>query len=132
MNLHSKQMRIVLFTGDLVAFLLFTIAGKQAHQLDVTITGVFTTAAPFWLAWVAVGTWLGVYRPRAYTGVGRAAWSTIMAWSVAGPLGVLIRSILLDTPITLLFTAVAYGFMLIFLLVWRVSFAYFAGRRARL
>ncbi|MFY0544249.1 DUF3054 domain-containing protein [Brevibacillus sp. H7] len=132
MNIQEAPARSVLFLGDLAAFLLFTCLGKEAHHLPVSLTGVFATAAPFWLTWVAVGTLLGVYRPQAYVSIGRAARSTVFAWSMAAPLAVWIRSILLDTPVTLLFTSVAYGIMLLFLLAWRVPFAMFAGRCTRL
>jgi hypothetical protein len=118
---------LVLLLGDIAAFLLFTCIGKQAHHLPVHFAGVLGTAAPFLFTWIGAGGLLGVYRPDAYAGIKRSIIVTLKAWTVAGPLAILIRSILLQTPITLMFATVAYAIMLAFLLGWRVSFAFLHG-----
>ncbi|MGQ7277054.1 DUF3054 domain-containing protein [Brevibacillus thermoruber] len=112
----------VLFTGDLAAFLLFTYYGKRAHGLPADAPGILETAAPFLLGWLAAALLLRLYSPNAYERPGRLILITVAAWTVAAPLGLIIRALWLGTPITLMFAAVAYGIMLVFLLGWRIPF----------
>jgi biotin transporter BioY len=124
MNRTHALARCVLIVGDLAAFLLFTYYGKRAHGLPADAAGILATAAPFLLGWLAAALLLGVYRPHRYERPGKLILITVAAWTVAAPIGLIIRALWLGTPITLMFAVVAYGLMLMFLLGWRIPFGF--------
>ncbi|MEJ8548602.1 DUF3054 domain-containing protein [Brevibacillus borstelensis] len=113
----------VLLAGDLAAFLLFTYYGKLAHGLPATASGIMETLAPFLLAWIVVALLLHPYRHQSWEKAGRQLLNTLLMWTLAAPIGLVIRSLWLGTPLTWLFAAVAYFIMLAFLLAWRIPFA---------
>lgn len=123
MRLRISPAGYVLFTGDLVAFLLFVYYGKLAHHLPVTFIGMLETLAPFLIGWLIAMLLFRSYSPRAYESAGRLLLSTLLTWTVAAPIGLVLRSWWTGVPITLLFTAVTYFITLAFLLGWRVPFA---------
>lgn len=123
MRLRISPAGYVLLTGDLVAFLLFVYYGKLAHHLPVTFIGMLETLAPFLIGWLIAILLFRSYSPRAYESAGRLLLSTLLTWTVAAPIGLVLRSWWTGVPITLLFTAVTYFITLAFLLGWRVPFA---------
>ncbi|MFP3391286.1 DUF3054 domain-containing protein [Brevibacillus sp. SIMBA_040] len=123
MRLRILPAGYLLFAGDLVAFLLFVYYGKLAHQLPVTFSGMLETLAPFLIGWLVAMLLFRSYSPRAYKSAGRLLLSTLLTWTVAAPIGLVLRSWWTGVPITLLFTAVTYFITLAFLLGWRVPFA---------
>lgn len=123
MRLRISPAGYVLLTGDLVAFLLFVYYGKLAHHLPVTFIGMLETLAPFLIGWLIAMLLFRSYSPRAYESAGRLLLSTLLTWTVAAPIGLVLRSWWTGVPITLLFTAVTYFITLGFLLGWRVPFA---------
>ncbi|GIO05938.1 hypothetical protein J31TS6_19660 [Brevibacillus reuszeri] len=123
MRLRISPAGYVLLTGDLVAFLLFVYYGKLAHHLPVTFIGMLETLAPFLIGWLIAMLLFRSYSPRAYESAGRLLLSTLLTWTVAAPIGLVLRSWWTGVPITLLFTAVTYFITLAFLLGWRVPFA---------
>ena len=123
MRLRISPAGYVLLTGDLVAFLLFVYYGKLAHHLPVTFIGMLETLAPFLIGWLIAMLLFRSYSPRAYESVGRLLLSTLLTWTVAAPIGLVLRSWWTGVPITLLFTAVTYFITLAFLLGWRIPFA---------
>jgi hypothetical protein len=131
MRLRIMPAGYLLLAGDLVAFLLFAYYGKLAHHLPVTILGLLETLVPFMIGWAVAVFLFGSYRLRAYETWWRLLLSTLMTWTVAAPIGLVIRSLLTDTPITLLFASVAYFITLAFLLGWRIPFAIVYALRSR-
>jgi len=123
MRLRISPAGYVLLTGDLVAFLLFVYYGKLAHHLPVTFIGMLETLAPFLIGWLIAMLLFRSYSPRAYESTVRLLLSTLLTWTVAAPIGLVLRSWWTGVPITLLFTAVTYFITLAFLLGWRVPFA---------
>lgn len=123
MRLRISPAGYVLFAGDLVAFLLFVYYGKLAHHLPVTFIGMLETLAPFLIGWLIAMLLFRSYSPRAYESAGRLLLSTLLTWTVAAPIGLVLRSWWTGVPITLLFTAVTYFITLAFLLGWRIPFA---------
>ncbi|MCC0563771.1 DUF3054 domain-containing protein [Brevibacillus borstelensis] len=113
----------VLLAGDLAAFLLFTYYGKLAHGLPATASGIMETLAPFLLAWILVALFFHPYRRRSLEKAGTQLLNVLLMWTIAAPIGLVIRTLWLGTPLTWLFAAVAYFIMLAFLLGWRIPFA---------
>lgn len=113
----------ILLAGDLVAFLLFDYYGKRAHSLPVTFSGLALTIAPFLIGWGVAALLLRSYSPRAYRKAGSLLLSTLLTWTLAAPIGLVIRAIWLDKPITLPFALVAYFITLAFLVGWRILYA---------
>lgn len=113
----------VLLVGDLIAFLLFAYYGKLAHHLPVTILGILETLAPFLAGWVVAVLVFRSYGEKAYASFGRLLLSTFLTWTLAAPIGLLIRVWWTGIPMTWTFAWVAYVITLAFLLGWRIPFA---------
>ncbi|MGG1661210.1 DUF3054 domain-containing protein [Brevibacillus sp. NRS-1366] len=123
MRLRILPAGCILLVGDLVAFLLFAYYGKLAHHLPVTFVGLLETLAPFLLGWIIAIFLFRSYSVRAYETAGRLLVSTLLTWTVAAPIGLVLRSWWTGVPITLVFASVAYFITLAFLLGWRVPYA---------
>ncbi|WP_312115757.1 DUF3054 domain-containing protein [Brevibacillus reuszeri] len=123
MRLRILPAGYVLLVGDLVAFLLFVYYGKLAHHLPVTFIGIMETLTPFLIGWIVAMLLFRSYSPRAYETAGRLLLSTLLTWTVAAPIGLVLRAWWTGVPITLIFAAVTYFITLAFLLGWRVPFA---------
>lgn len=113
----------VLFAGDLVAFVLFDYLGKLEHHLPVTFWGLVEMIAPFFIGWLVAAGLFKSYGQRAYSTPWRLLVSTLLTWTIAAPIGLVIRAWWLDTPITMIFAVVAYVITLAFLLGWRIPYA---------
>lgn len=128
---RSGKMALVVALGDVIAFLLFTVAGRLEHQINPFAPHFFETALPFALAWLLLATALGVFRsdilkqPRAM--VGRVT----VAWTVACPIGLFVRAQILDRTVSYLFGAVTFGMMWVILVLWRLVWLAVAKARGR-
>ena len=119
--------------GDALMFLLFSAIGRSTHGeaagLDALLQ-VAGTAAPFLAGWLLAAPLLGAYRPAVISRVGPMLARTALAWLVAGPLGLVIRSLLLQRGISVTFALVTLATVLVMLIVWRVLFALGTSRAA--
>lgn len=133
MRLRILPAGYVLLVGDLVAFLLFAYYGKLAHHLSVTFVGLLETLAPFLIGWIIAMLLFRSYSVRAYDTAGRLLLSTLLTWTVAAPIGLILRSWWTGVPITLVFASVAYFITLAFILGWRIPYAivYAIKKRSR-
>lgn len=118
-----------LIIGDTLSFLLFAALGRAEHGLSLAqVWPVLVTAAPFWAGWLLVAPLLGALRPEILNGVGRAAGRTALAWLVAGPTGLLLRSLMLGRGIVPSFAVVAMTVNLLLLIAWRGGYARLRNR----
>jgi hypothetical protein len=122
----------VLLLGDLLALLAFVYAGQRDHDLvDPTqpLLGVLQTAAPFALAWLLAGWWLGAFNLDEIPAFRPFLARSLNAWLVAASLGLLLRSYILGRAVIPTgFLAATLGFGGLFLLTWRLAYA--LARRA--
>lgn len=123
MRVRISPAGYLLLAGDLLAFCLFVYYGKRIHNLPVTVPGMLETLAPFLLGWLIAVSLFRSYSNTAYANGWRLLFSTLLTWTVAAPIGIVLRSMWLDTPITWIFTQVTYLVTLAFLLGWRIPFA---------
>ncbi|MGZ0049564.1 DUF3054 domain-containing protein [Brevibacillus gelatini] len=125
MRLRLSSTGCVLLAGDLIAFVLFVYYGKLAHHLPVTFLGICETLAPFLLGWIIAILVFRTYAERACSSWGRQLVTMLFSWTLAAPIGLLIRSWWTGVPMTLIFSGVTYFVTLAFLLGWRLPFALF-------
>ncbi|MED1918982.1 DUF3054 domain-containing protein [Bacillus thuringiensis] len=124
MRLRLSTPGYLLLLGDLIAFVLFVYYGKIIHNYPVTVMGIIETLAPFLVGWIIAILLFKSYGQRTYESAGRQLLSSLITWTVAAPIGLLIRSWWTGVPITLIFAGVTYFITLAFLLGWRVPFAF--------
>ena len=112
---------IALGSGDVLALLAFAALGRASHDLSAENPWLATlqTAAPFIAVWAVAAPLLAVWigrRLRAFESWRRLMMLTVLTWVLAGPLGLILRSIMLGRPIVLAFAlvtmAVAGGILL--------------------
>lgn len=131
MRLRISPAGYVLLAGDLVAFWLFVYYGKLLHQLPATFLGILETLTPFLIGWLIAAFVFRSYGKKTYGSGWRLLLSTVLTWTLAAPIGLVLRSIWLDIPMTWIFTQVTYLITLAFLLGWRVPYAIVYGLRER-
>lgn len=119
-----------LVVGDLIVLLLFSAFGRAAHELQLELRSVLTTALPFTIAWFAVGAATGAFRPAAYQSPAAAAGRVVLTNAISVPVAIVMRALWLNRTIPWTFLLVAFTTSLILLLLWRVAFALLWARRA--
>ncbi|WP_457628134.1 DUF3054 family protein [Oceanithermus sp.] len=74
-------------------FVLFAVVGALSHGREVTLLGVLENAAPLWLAWVLLALWRDPYEGPLV--------NLLIVWALALPLGVLLRSWIVSSEVSL-------------------------------
>ena len=122
----SFSRNLILAAGDLIALLLFVVIGQADHNtLDQSnpILGALPNLLALAVPWLIVAFLLQAFprRPMSLAAfMGRSA----LAWLIAAPLGLWLRSILQDRssiPIPFLLVTLLVGGLM--LLIWRLVFA---------
>lgn len=116
---------VFLILGDLFIFLIFAFLGKVEHGLYINFSSVFFTALPFILAWFVVGGLLGAFNYEAVKTMQSTVKMTALTWIFAGPLGLLLRGIILQGVPVFAFVLVTLILVFMLLLVWRICFTIF-------
>jgi len=116
---------VTLLAGDMIVLILFVLLGRASHSVtgQGALMAFANTAAPFTLAWVLVGTVVGMYSGRALYPLGRVIWRTALAALLAAPLGVVMRAVWLARPVAPSFVVVATLVTLVMMLIWRVGWS---------
>ncbi len=115
-----------LVVADLVALLMFSLAGARFHGVDVGWDVVLRTFLPLVLSWGFVAALLGTYRDPSWT-------KLVLTWVVAVPLGILLRQALtgrLTSAGTWVFLLVGTAFSGLFLALARLVAWRLLGRSA--
>ena len=126
----SARRTIFLVIGDAIAFLVFALIGLSSHKEAVDAVKVVTTASPFALGWFIVAPFVGAFSRKKTAEPGKMALYTILAWLPALVLGMTFRGITVDhkvpPPSFIVITLISNT---IFLLIWRVPFAWLTGKK---
>lgn len=128
----SLSRTLILAAGDIVVLLLFVLLGQADHStLNATnpIAGALPTLAPLTISWLIVAFALKAF-PRAPQGLLPFLARSLLAWLIAAPLGLLLRSLLLDRAVAIPFLLVTLGLGGLMLLAWRAVF-WLAAMRQR-
>ena len=126
---------VSLIIGDILVFLIFVIIGRSNHTLSLTDLGaIVTTAAPFGLAWFLVAPWFGLFRAEVRGNWQKVVPRLLLAWVlVGGPLSLifwaLLRGRTIPGGIIPTFAIVTLVSTTLFLLIWRVGYAWWAKRQ---
>jgi Protein of unknown function (DUF3054) len=132
MKLRISPAGYILLVGDLVAFWLFIYYGKLIHNLPANFLGILETLTPFLIGWLVAVFVFRSYGKKTYSNGWRLLLSTVLTWTLAAPIGLILRSVWLDEPMTWIFTQVTYLITLAFLLGWRIPFAIIYSLRGRM
>jgi Protein of unknown function (DUF3054) len=121
---------VFLVIGDTIVFLVFAFIGTTSHKEAIDPVKIVTTAAPFALGWFIVAPFIGAFSRKKTTGVRKMALYTVLAWLPSLVLGMVFRGITVDHKVPpTSFMIVALISNTIFLLIWRVPFAWLTGKR---
>lgn len=119
-----------LVIGDAIVFLVFAFIGTTSHKEAVDPIKVVATAAPFALAWFIIAPFVGAFSRKKTTETRKMALYTILAWLPALVLGMTFRGITVDHKVPpTSFMIVTLISNTIFLLLWRVPFAWLTRRK---
>jgi hypothetical protein len=121
--------RRIALVGDVAVLGVLTVAGFVTHGTLGDIGRLLITVAAFLAAWFWTAPWFGVYRDD-YVWDWRQVWRALWAWSLAAPLGAVVRALLLNTPITPVFVVVSIAVNGAGLVLWRLLLAWGSARRA--
>jgi hypothetical protein len=124
--------RLVLVAGDTLVFVFFAIQGRATHGLPLDTSPILTVvviAAPFAVPWFVAAWLMGVYRGDLARRPIPLLTRTAIAWLVAGPIGLLLRAVLLQRAILIPFAMTAIGINAALLLGWHLIYSLVAMRR---
>ncbi len=114
----------VLVAGDVVALLLWVVAGLATHQMySHWLLNVIRVAAPFLIGWFVVAPFTGAYRlpaPSRRDFLARSA----LTWLAGVAIGLLLRATLFGNGFVPIFAVVTLVVTAVFVLGWRTAFAF--------
>ncbi|MCG3140252.1 MAG: hypothetical protein HDKAJFGB_01298 [Anaerolineae bacterium] len=132
--MNTRNWQIILAVGDIVILILFTIIGQADHQTNDPsnpVGSLLLAGGPFIVAWLGAAFLLGAYRADVFTP--RVMFTrSLTAWLIAAPIGIILRSFAMGRVVVPLnFILAAYGFGGLFVLGWRIIFAFIVQWRQR-
>ena len=89
----SPLNRPVLSAIDAISLTLFAGIGASSHSVSNSAVDIFIIALPFLVSWFLVSPLLGTFTPDATRDISAATVQTAKGWSVAIPLGCILRGI---------------------------------------
>jgi len=113
-----------LVAGDLVMFALFVAIGRRSHSEQVSVAEIANVAAPFAIGWLATAPWLKLFRREVAASPSAALGRTALAWSLAAPIGLALRTFAWGREFKLPFAITTFLFNLVLLLLWRGAAAW--------
>ena len=108
-----------LLVGDLLMFAMFVAIGRRSHSEPVSVGEIATVAAPFAIGWLATAPWLKLFRPEVAANPKAALTRTALAWTLAAPIGLALRTFAWGREFKLPFAITTFLFNLVILLLWR-------------
>jgi len=117
MMMNKKQ---ILFAGDVLAIAIVTIVGFATHgEADLSfLPRMLAVFAPLTIAWFLISPWLGLFQPEV-TSDPKQLWRPVLGMIFAGSLAVVLRGLILNTPILPIFAVVFSATSAFGMLVWR-------------
>jgi hypothetical protein len=130
----SDVTRIIsLVIGDAIVFLVFAAVGRRSHGEAVglgALLQVVLTAAPFAAGWFLVSPFTGAFRRGLEKQPGKMLQRTLLSWVPGWAVGFTLRGIFVDHAIPpLTFAIVSLLSNTVFLLIWRLLFAWIGRTR---
>lgn len=129
----SPSRNLILAAGDLIALLLFVVVGQADHNTlnqSNPILGALPNLVALAIPWLIVAFLLQAY-PRNQTSLAQFMGRSALAWLIAAPLGLWLRSILQNRstiPIPFMIVTLLVGGLMI--LGWRLVFSLVVMRKA--
>lgn len=114
--------RWILIAGDILVFVIFSILGRGAHQMELGAAGIVSTGWPFLAGWLIVGIPMGVYRPEAYESAAAGAKRALLTWIIGGPVALVLRSLAVGRLPHWSFAIIAFTTSLVLLVAWRALY----------
>jgi len=119
-----------LVAGDILSFVVFTVAGRRSHDEALTAAYIVGTAFPFALGWFVVSPFAGAFRRTLFASPRRMLARTELAWVLSYPAALVFRVIFsTDHRMPISFAIVILVTNAVFLGGWRTAFAALARRR---
>jgi Protein of unknown function (DUF3054) len=119
----------LLAVGDAFSFITFAALGTHSHQQT---DNIFWVAFPFAAGWFLVSPFLGAFRHRDTSGLGRMLRQSEIAWLAAWPVTLVLRWVFSsDHQVPVSFAIVILLANAVFLGVWRGAFALVEGWLAK-
>jgi hypothetical protein len=121
---------IFLVIGDCIVFLVFAIIGILNHKKELSPINLANDAIPLVLGWFLVAPLIGAFSRKKTAEPRKMALYTVLAWLPSLVLGMTFRGIAVDhqvPPTT--FVVVTLITNTVFLLIWRVPFAFLTRKK---
>ena len=122
----------MLLAGDVILLVVLAIIGFLSHGQSPLTPRLLVTFGSFLLAWLWVAVPLGLFYLPEPNHVGRWVARIVWAWSLAAPLGALIRAWWLGRMAPLPFVLVTFGLYALTFAIWRALVSLRWNRRQAL
>jgi hypothetical protein len=127
-GMSDRTRLISLVIGDLIVFLVFAAIGRRSHGEAVGLDAllqIVQTALPFAAGWFLVAPFTGAFRRGLENQPGKMLRFTLLSWIAGWAAGFIFRGIFVDYTVPpLTFAIVSFLSNAIFLLIWRLPFAW--------
>lgn len=117
--------------GDTFAIALVTVVGFATHgEADLSfLPRMLASFVPLTVAWFLLSPWLGLFL-QEITSDPKQLWRPVYAMLFVGPFAVLLRGIILNTPIIPIFAVVLGATSAFGVLIWRTIYLLLTRRQA--
>ncbi len=115
----------ILIVGDVLAILIVTFVGFASHG-EAGLSFLPRLAAVFFplvIAWFILAPFFGLFQREIIVN-SRQLWRPVLAMIFVGPLAVVIRGLILNSPIIPIFAVVLSATSAVGMLLWRVIYLF--------
>jgi Protein of unknown function (DUF3054) len=131
-----KMENRILILGDIITLLIVTLIGFATHGENSIsfLPRMLTTFIPLLIGWFLLAPWFGLFAPTQPPPFSKGKWGRWreatqgakvgLAMLFAGPLAVVLRGLLLNTPIIPIFAVVLSATSALGMMIWRIVYSF--------
>ncbi len=116
--------KTVLIIGDILAIAVVTIIGFTMHGEANTsfLPRIAAAFVPLCISWFLFAPWFGLFDEEIFRNA-RQLWRPALAMIFAGPLAVVLRGLILNTPVIPIFGVVLSTTSAFGMVIWRAIYS---------
>ena len=113
----------ILILSDILTLLIVTLIGFATHgETSISfLPRMLTTFIPLLVGWFLLAPWFGLFNIEIISN-SKGLWRPALTMLFAGPLAVVLRGLILNTPIIPIFAVVLSGTSAFGMMIWRTLY----------
>jgi len=113
----------ILILGDTLTLIIVTLIGFATHgeTSNSFFPHMVTTFIPLFIGWLLLAPWFGLFNIEIISNP-KQLWRPALTMLFAGPLAVVLRGLILNAPIILIFAVVLSATSALGMMIWRTLY----------